>query len=75
MAKFYCYSNENGQRKQLYIKTIDFNNGHVTFTEQSSNAMVDDRGGYYEKAARDQMQALLSEDYPCLKKVFIEDEW
>lgn len=65
MAKFF-YRNENKQR--VYIKSIDYVNGTLEFTQSSSEA-YDGRDGYYASASRDFIKRNFGEDYPQLKEL------
>ena len=64
MAKYYF--KENGSR--VYIKTIDFAKGELTFTENESEA-YNGRDGYYATPLRDQIRRGFVDDYPQVAKL------
>jgi len=65
MARFY-YNDENGIR--VYIKSIDFAEGKLTFTNDEEEAYRG-RDGYYARPLRDQIATMFSSEYPEVKNI------
>ena len=65
MAKYY-FTDENGTKQ--FIKSIDFANGKLTFTENDGDAFVG-RDGYYAIPLRDQIRHSFVDDYPQVEKI------
>jgi len=59
MAKYYVVA--NGKKK--FIKSINYSEGTLEFTDSASNAM-EERGGYYATPTRDFISRMFKEDYP-----------
>lgn len=76
MSKFYYYD-EDG--KAIYIKTVDYANEKLEFTEDSSEAYRD-RNGYYVDPTRDYICFHFKDKYPEVENLvgvetYEGDEW
>ena len=64
MAKYYIDTNEG----RKYIKEIDYAQGKLTFTNNTTEAYKD-RDGYYANATRDLIRRGFSDDYPEIENL------
>ena len=70
MAKYYIDTNEG----RKYIKEIDYAQGKLTFTNNTTEAYKD-RDGYYANATRDLIRRGFSDDYPEIEKLQCEAQY
>lgn len=64
MTKYYIDTNEG----RKYIKEIDYAQGKLTFTNNTTEAYKD-RGGYYANATRDLIRRGFSDEYPEIENL------
>ena len=70
MAKYYIDTNEG----RKYIKEIDYAQGKLTFTNNTTEAYKD-RDGYYANATRDLIRRGFSDDYPQIENLQCEAQY
>ena len=70
MAKYYIDTNEG----RKYIKEIDYAQGKLTFTDNTTEAYKD-RDGYYANATRDLIRRGFSDDYPEIENLQCEAQY
>ena len=70
MAKYYIETNEG----RKYIKEIDYAQGKLTFTNNTTEAYKD-RDGYYANATRDLIRRGFSDDYPEIENLQCEAQY
>ena len=70
MAKYYIDTNEG----RKYIKEIDYAQGKLTFTNNTTEAYKD-RNGYYANATRDLIRRGFSDDYPEIENLQCEAQY
>ena len=70
MAKYYFDTNEG----RKYIKEIDYAQGKLTFTNNTTEAYKD-RDGYYANATRDLIRRGFSDDYPEIENLQCEAQY
>ena len=70
MAKYYIDTNEG----RKYLKEIDYAQGKLTFTNNTTEAYKD-RDGYYANATRDLIRRGFSDDYPEIENLQCEAQY
>ena len=70
MAKYYIDTNEG----RKYIKEIDYAQGKLTFTNNTTEAYKD-RDGYYANATSDLIRRGFSDDYPEIENLQCEAQY
>ena len=70
MAKYYIDTNEG----RKYIKEIDYAQGKLTFTNNTTEAYKD-RDGYYANATRDLIRRGFSDYYPEIENLQCEAQY
>ena len=70
MAKYYIDTNEG----RKYIKEIDYAQGKLTFTNNTTEAYKE-RDGYYANATRDLIRRGFSDDYPEIENLQCEAQY
>ena len=70
MAKYYIDTNEG----RKYIKEIDYAQGKLTFTNNTTEAYKD-RDEYYANATRNLIRREFSDDYPEIENLQCEAQY